>query len=328
LFGVLIVAFAVTVFFRGGIWHDDVSLWSDASAKTPFECRQGWSRSRINLAKAYMELAENDVDSARNLARARGLYGDVAERRPELGYAWYGLAVVALKNGEYDEAQRNLTRATKLRPGDYRMWQQLGVALIAKKDYPGARQALEKASSLNPAHEPSRINLALTYLLEGDYVNAERVIGRIEQTELEQYAGARAIRMAIDLKKGKPVSRDPKNLARSAMYLDNMDLYSDEARVLKVLYVDNTIDADMLYKLAMIKIVKLNEEEEGMRYLSDGVSRFPNDLRFIGTLANAHERRGETDEAVELLKQVIRRYPNHPDAAAIRAHIEALEKGR
>ncbi|MEJ2722436.1 MAG: tetratricopeptide repeat protein [bacterium] len=327
LFTIVLVAFAATVFARGAVWRDDVSLWSDAVSKTDVNCRQGWARSRLALARTYFRLASDGVDEDENLDRAQTLYREVADRRPEFGYAWSGLGDIALKRYDYDLAKRYFQAAVERRPQDFRVWGRLGLVSLAKRDFAGSKEACEKALALKQGYTPALITLAMVHMTEGNYAEAERIIDGVGRSGLELYPNARAIKTAVDLANGKPAGRDPAELAKTARFLDHMMLYADEARVLEALRASNAIDSDMLYRLAMINFVELRDEEKGFQLLGEGLSRFPNDLRFIRGMAIAYEKRGENNKAADLLERVLQVSPNHPDAAAIKEHVKTLRAG-
>jgi Flp pilus assembly protein TadD len=320
-------SFAVTVFLRGSVWRDEITLWSDAVSKTNVGCRQGWIRSRVNLANAFCRLPLEGAEERETLDAAEELYREVADRHPEYGYAWRGLGEVSLRRKRFEEAETRFRKAIEHRPQDYRIWTRLGGALLAQGKRMEAREVCERAIAIEPGYPPAVMTLTTIHMLEGDYKEADEVLGRVDRAWFDVFPFATALEVAIDVARGRQVVSDSTELGRIALALDGAGLYADEARVLEILF-ERGIDADALYRLAMIKIVQLNEEEQGTYYLREGLERFPDDVRFMRSMAVAYERRNEKEKAAELLERVLQLFPNHPDAAAIESHVTRLRADR
>jgi tetratricopeptide (TPR) repeat protein len=86
--------------------EDAVRVLSEALEKSPEHVD-----SALNLAQLYFESG---------IKRARQLIKNVVDRRPEVASAWFNLGVLALADGEVEEARRAWEKAAELDPNDER----------------------------------------------------------------------------------------------------------------------------------------------------------------------------------------------------------------
>jgi tetratricopeptide (TPR) repeat protein len=321
---VLILSFAVTIFIRGQAWRDDVSLWSDAVVKTDSRCRQGWTRSRSNLGRAYIQLAENNVDRDIHLSEAEALYREILREYDDYGYAWRGLGDIAVNRNEPGRAEGFYRRAVRARPNDYMLRNKLGVVLLAQSKLEDAREQYEKSLQMNPGYPAAMLNLAIIHMRLGDYREADRLIAAMDAAALARYPNAQAIKTAIDVANGRALRGGAADLQNAYPVLDQMGLYRDEAKILEALLASDDIDPNGLYRLAMVHIVKLDDRERGIAYLDEGLRRYPNDPQFLRARALAYEQAGDKATAATLLDQLLRVAPDYPDRAGVESALTRL----
>ena len=326
--GVVVLSFAVTVFLRGSAWRDDVSLWSDAAAKTGVECRQGWTRAKGNLAHTYVELAEQQINTENNLREAESIYREIVETRPNFGHAWRGLGDVAFGRGQHEQAATYYRKAVEYRPHDYLVRNKLGVVLMAQKDYAGAKVQYQEVLAADPSYGAALLNLAVIQLIERDYRAGEATLAKMGASTMARYPNAQAVKTAIDVGNGRAPSGGIAAVSQAAAVLDQMELFQAQSDMLERIYAAGRLDADNLYRLALVNIVKLGQDAKGIAFLEAGLEKYPNDMRFMRAMAIAYERSGQNEKAAAMLERVLQAAPNHPDATAIRQHVKQLrEKG-
>ncbi len=229
---IVVLSFAVTIFLRGGVWKSDLTLWSDAVAKTSVKSRQGWRRSRGNLAKAHLDLAGRRIDVAQNLRNAETLYREIVNEFPDFGYAWRGLGDVSFERGEFDKAESHYRRAIEYRPYDYIFRNKLGVALLNQGKYAEAKEQYERTLELNPGYPAAVFNLVSILMRERKFREAEELINRMDPSRFARYPNAWAIRVALNSVNERNVAAGPDEMFVAAQFLDYLGLYDEEAKVL------------------------------------------------------------------------------------------------
>ncbi len=78
----------------------------------------------------------------------------------------------AMAQGNYAKAIADFTRAVKINPKDPILWKDLGEAYMAAKFYDDAEKALLKALRLKPDYGDAIYDLGLLYFQKGDYSKA------------------------------------------------------------------------------------------------------------------------------------------------------------
>jgi tetratricopeptide (TPR) repeat protein len=129
---------------RNRVWRDEVTLWSDVTAKAPRRER-GWN----DLALA-LEAAERRDEAERYYRRA-------LELAPDYEYALVNLGRLVGQSGRLDEARALLERALRVNPNGPEALTNLGAVRLGQGDTVAAvllwRHALEVAPA---APEPRR----------------------------------------------------------------------------------------------------------------------------------------------------------------------------
>ncbi len=179
--------------------------------------REGNAEGAVEQAKKAVALRPDNVVTLRGLAKAytyAGIYDDEAmetitkliEVAPELGEAYYYLAVIkferldlqgareaaqksislspefpdpyqllgaiAMEEGDLDAAQKYLAKAVEFDPADPHPHYLLGGVYYEKKDYFSAIEQFKKVTRMAPNYAPARVVLGECYAREKLYVHA------------------------------------------------------------------------------------------------------------------------------------------------------------
>ncbi len=149
----LVIALAGVSFARARVWTDDLTLWSDAAAKSPAKVRP-----KLQLARA---LAQSDPARAEALlAESQRLEPDNAAAHTQLGSLW-------LDQRQPDRALREFEAALRLEPRSASALSNRGTALYMLGRPEEAEGEFQRALDRDPCHFNARHNLLLLYRSQG-----------------------------------------------------------------------------------------------------------------------------------------------------------------
>jgi hypothetical protein len=168
----LCLIFAVATYQRNGVWIDMLSLWQDAYAKNPDNPRalmglgDGYAlkgqcaeavpyfqkaiqfkrdyRGVYNLASAY--------DCANRLNEARAAYQDALQVR-ETAEAWTHLALIHMKENQFDLAYQDLDRAQHHNTGYLLTYNYRGILDLALSRFDEAAQQFQFVLARDPSNQ-------------------------------------------------------------------------------------------------------------------------------------------------------------------------------
>lgn len=165
------VALSIASFQRAAVWHDSLTLWSDAVAKEP-DSYKAWEV----LAGVY--------DASGNKVEARRAYERGYKLNPLNAETLQGLGDLYTDAGELDQGYILLKKLLKLRPTYVTGWASLGNNYMKRGNYDEAEKAYLHAHDLQP--EAMQVVALL-----GDL---ERVRGHLDQS--------RAYYLQVEAKQG------------------------------------------------------------------------------------------------------------------------------
>lgn len=146
---VLIIGGGLTV-ARNRVYANQVSLWEDASKKSPDKYRP-----YANLSRAYKETG-NLKKAIENGIKSIDKGGRVVE-------AYINLAVAYEELGDYKKAEETLLEIEKDAFAKYEFYQNLGAVYIKMEEYEKAFEAFKKALSLRPSSPLILFSIGETY---------------------------------------------------------------------------------------------------------------------------------------------------------------------
>lgn len=163
--GLLVLAvLAVMTFERNTVWHDEISLWQDAAAKSPNKVRPHY-----NLGNYFLRSGSIDR-GIRELRR-------VLEIQPDFTAASNNLGTAYMNFGQYDRAAAVLAEAVALAPdrssAEYNVgvflpaFYNLGICYTTLGQYDQAAAMFAEVISLDPNHYLAHYNLGICYEVLG-----------------------------------------------------------------------------------------------------------------------------------------------------------------
>ncbi|HEC67868.1 MAG TPA: tetratricopeptide repeat protein [Candidatus Desulfofervidus auxilii] len=136
----IIISYAWMSYVRNGIWHDEVSLWSDVVSKSHRK-----ARVHFNLGLAYQ--IKEKIDKAINHYRLGLIFApDDVDAHIKLGVCYFTA-------GKVDEAIREFKHALMIDPKNAEAHYNLGVAYGSKGMNEQAYQEIKKAKDLSTQQE-------------------------------------------------------------------------------------------------------------------------------------------------------------------------------
>jgi len=244
----------------------------------------------LSLADAYLEKRNavkaeenfqlalqqqsNDADAILGLAQVAYLKGDTALATSYLDRAkqsevksaatLHRFALVAWAAGRFEEANRALTEAVKLKPDEPALYVALGTTWLKKPDLVEAEQAFRRALQLQSDNSEAQMYLGYTLMLQGKYSEARALLekslekqstvpqtfyylGLISQQEGDDEAAIRLFKKTLDL---LPTYADV-HVAMGRSYL-NLKNYAQAQTELELAVKLNPNDAEAHYQLAIL----------------------------------------------------------------------------
>lgn len=153
-FVVIITTLALTTYERNRVWRNEYTLWSDTVNKSPNK-----AMPHVNLGNAFVRRSLLD-DAEKEFKLA-------LEINPRDIRAINGLAVIYVKQKNYDEAIRLLEILTADKPDQAPFHNNLGVVYMEKGVLDEAIENFNTAIKADPDFADAYSNLGLAYKMKG-----------------------------------------------------------------------------------------------------------------------------------------------------------------
>jgi Flp pilus assembly protein TadD len=193
--GAAILLFMAATVARNRVWQSQLSIWTDAVAKSPAKARPHSNLGKAlhdsgddNNAIAHLQMAlrldSGDpythynvgvyLDAMNQFQAAGDAYRRAMMLQPGFVRAMGNLANDCLILGRTDEAMQLLQEAIGLEPDNPALLNSLGVALLLRGDLDGAAASLGKAIAIAPADPKAHRNMGRVHQARGDHDLAAR----------------------------------------------------------------------------------------------------------------------------------------------------------
>ncbi|MBN2382515.1 tetratricopeptide repeat protein [bacterium] len=318
LFPLIMIAYALTVFLRGPVWRNNTSLWTDAKEKTSLHCRQGWTRSRINLALTYLESARGATEPGPFYNRAEAIYREILEHYPGYGGTYKALGNLALLRGDYRKAEQYLNEALDHYPNSHALYNKRGIVHVQQKNFDRAADDFRKAMHLKSDFQDPIVNLGRLSFIRGDLVSARQLSAQLTTWTRQNDAHARALERALAFLDNSDLSPGPDDLDSTVILLDESRRYADKAALLEKITRLEPDQPEPLYRLCLTLLNQLADKQKGRLYLDRGIARFPTEVRFMRERAVLHILDGQPEHASSLFRRILELEPDHPEAARMK----------
>jgi len=319
----------------------------------------------VRAAKRAVELAPESPPALFTLAKALTDSGDRAraielcrralERNPRFARAHTHIGIVLFEQGRRDEGIRHMVHATELRPDMAQLHQVLGWAYLTRGDPERARAALERAVALDPDDPQPHHWLG-------------RVYGKLKQWDAAESSYERALadpRTRVDsllwlggllVERGRPEAavdrlREAAELApdRATVFIELAEAQiraGDEAGAVETYERSIALDPKepSQYRNLWVLHYRAGRRKDAVKALEKYVE-LTGSVEDQANVGSMYLQLGRVDEAIDTLRDVIRRSPEfaiahrwladalqaegkHDEALRVLTRIHSKDKGR
>jgi tetratricopeptide (TPR) repeat protein len=159
----LVILVLVATLLRVQVWQSEVSIWRDATLKSPAR------------ARPYLNLGVSLVDAGR-LVEAVPLFERSVAIDPEDPFAWNDLGAALNELGRPNDSISALEHAIANNPIYPEAYYNMGRAYLSLKDYTAAINYFSKAISFKPSYSDAYNMLAVAYNRVGRYGETIRLL--------------------------------------------------------------------------------------------------------------------------------------------------------
>lgn len=169
---VTLILLASTTYFRNSVWKNEYTLWSDVAQKSPNKAMPHVNLGNAFVRRGMLEPAEREFKATLNI--------DTRDTR-----AINGLAVIYLKQKNYDEAIRLFEILATDKPNEAPFHSNLGVVYMEKGLLDEAIKRFNTSIKVDPAFPDAYANLGLAYKKKGLLKEAKQEFERALQLSPE-----------------------------------------------------------------------------------------------------------------------------------------------
>ena len=270
-------------------------------------------KETFQMVEHVLDLDAENVDGLLRLAEvlitmrrmpdALGVYQRIVERNPSRGEAFRGMALVHEELGDHEEAIRYYRRVLEIEPENADVHSDLGASYQALGAHEKAIAHWQRAIELDPDHADALHNIGMVHYMAGRYESA------IE-------AWQDGIGLAPDNVKAHD------NIAAAHRALGaHEEAIAHWQRAIEL----DPDHADALYNIGYTCQYDLGKPERSIPWWEKFLELRPDDADAHIRIANACSQVGETEKAESHFREVLERFPHHPQTAEIK---KALEEQR
>ena len=237
-----------------------------------------------NLAYAY--------ESGLQYEAAKKVYNELLQADSTNDNAWYRLALIAVYDGNNEEALSAITEALKIRPDNIAYLKTAGTIYENLNNYEEALKIYNKALSLNDSDEYFNNRAGIMYYRMGTEESLKRSIEFYNKAIKANDAEAAATKAANDV-----LAVYWQNLGLA--YADLNDLDAAEKAYLHSLEVDKT-NAENYNNIGSFYFNKKGDWSKAMKMYEQALKLVPDDSLYIRNLAASYDQLGDYKNADEL----------------------------
>ncbi|MFW6052753.1 MAG: tetratricopeptide repeat protein, partial [Desulfosalsimonas sp.] len=260
--------------------------------------------------KGFKELLNKEVET-QNTEELKELRSSI----------WNNLGAMALEQGDIEEAERALEKATELNPENESAYNNLGALLLRQGHYEEAIEAYEKVLHINPQHIGTINDLATLLIEVRQYSRAGDLLASAIDMDI---TNERSLKLLARMYAENNVKKDsekvraewlrkagpkPEDRARVAFQYLAFGQPEHAKAILKLIREENP-GWDGLETLEGRILAAENKWKEAIEKLETGLEKNPRDLSVRNDLVTVLLRSGKTEEAVEVAEEGTRKSPD------------------
>jgi len=252
----------------------------------------------VRLELAYVSL------NRRNYAEAEAAFKKILEAQPTEWRAVAGLVDTDLAQNHPEKAFARLEEELTRSHGSPAVRYLLASTALRSGKYNIAIENFRALANQTPNSIDAQIQLANVYQLKGDVHNA---IVTLQQAAAYQPKDPRPASLLPFLLEADNRSQEAKQLVRRAL-------------------AQRPDDTDAMNNLAFLLAQTGDNLDEAVKLARKAVSKAPNNPAYLDTLGYVYLKRDQSDDALEIFTNLIRKYPDDP-ACAYHTGMAWFQKG-
>ncbi|KAF0143613.1 MAG: hypothetical protein FD156_2515 [Nitrospirae bacterium] len=190
VFAGILVVLTLAAYERNRVWKNEYTLWRDVVHKSPNKAMPHVNIGNAFVRRGMLELAEREFKLALN-------------SNPRDTRAINGLAVIYLKQKNYDEAIRVFEILASDKPNEAPFQSNLGAAYMEKGLLDKAIEKFNTALKVAPDFPDAHNNLGLAYMKKGMLTKAKEEFEKTLQLNPEHIYTKRNLNEVIQLMQDK-----------------------------------------------------------------------------------------------------------------------------
>ncbi|MGC9365551.1 MAG: tetratricopeptide repeat protein [bacterium] len=322
IFPLILLTFAVTVFIRGKIWNNPEIFWKDAVAKTGIHCRQGWIRSRYNLAGVYLDRYREETTNAEYLDKAEQLYREIFKSYPHYGGLYISFGDIAVVRGNNSQAIEFYQQAIQRYPQNHIIYNKLAICFAVQNNYPEAERNLRRSLELKPDYQDGILNLTHILLVQGDIAQASQLLYTMENPTQPEF---KVLSYVLETLQDNSAQLEDSLKYKAVQIFQEAGKYRHQINLMAELYQNHPEDSNLLFDICLVYYSDLNEPVKWLEHIRQGYQKFPGDWRFARELGVYYIINQDSANAVKMFKKVLELNPDNPEAPQMRELITSFQ---
>jgi tetratricopeptide (TPR) repeat protein len=277
-------------------------------------------------APEYVDALFNRANMAYHMGRMDDALADfsLCVRKDEnFEAAWFNMAIIRLERGETSEARRDVERLLRLNPGHLEALYLLGRVRLAAKEFRAAREVFQEILKRDSDHISSLLALARLHLQEAEPTQAQTLLKQVLAKPALREEEATAC-LSLLMEAGETglcvqhLQRKPdgalKPEARKLLILGAWKLGRTEdaiAHLESLLLVEGETASNLALLGRML--LQSGAPELAESRLRKALGLDPASRAAAFELAGLLTERGDADQAVPVLENLLREIPDDPD---------------
>jgi Flp pilus assembly protein TadD len=330
----LVAVLAGWLTLAGGQAADSSAGGSQAGGSQTAAAPAGQALDEDSRIERGEELAQQgwQLWKERKMGEAAAKFEEAVAMDAENSNAWNGLGWARFNGGDSDAAVPAFEKCVELEPEHPAGLNGLGQVYLSWGEFETAEKYLTKAAPKAPA---AHYGLARLYLLTGDYEKAQRWIRRAlrgqpgDETLKAMLAAARKKQLPDELKQqiapvGKPDRTPSGDAAAAGWRLFNEGKYRSAERSFRRALAKDPENLPAINGLGFI-LLNSGRTAGAKEYFEKYLKIEPDAPGPMNGLARCLKEEGKVDEAIALWEKMYEKYPG-PNAAAVGLAMTYLER--
>jgi tetratricopeptide (TPR) repeat protein len=241
----------------------------------------------VRLELAYVSL------NKRNYAEAEAAFNKILEAKPTEWRAVAGIVDTDLAQNHTEKAFARLEDELSRSHGSPAVRSLLAATAMRSGKYDIAIENFREVANQTPNSIDPQIQLAKAYQLKGDVHNA---IVTLEHAAESQ-------------------PKDPRPASLLPSLLESDSRPQEAKQVVRRALAQRPDDTDAMNNLAFLLAQTGDSLDEAVKLARQAVSKAPNNPAYLDTLGFVYLKRDQSDDALEIFTNLIRKYPDDPACA-------------